>query len=108
MAKKYAELRAKMTPRAKELSEKLYRSHRAEMALAQLREVLALTQEELAQSLDVSQEAVSRMERRPDILVSTLRRVVEAMGGQLEIRAIVPSGTVTLEGLGEAAAGKAR
>jgi len=96
MARKYGELRAKMSPRAKQLSEQLYRQHRAEMALAELREALALTQAELAASLDVSQEAVSRLERRPDMLVSTLRHVVEAMGGELEIRAVLPKATVTL------------
>ena len=101
MARNFKELRAKMTPRAKALSEQLYRQHRAEMALAELREALELTQAELAESLDVSQEAVSRLERRQDMLVSTLRHVVEAMGGHLEIRAVLPKATITLTRLGE-------
>lgn len=101
MAKRFSELEARMSPRAKALSEKLYRQHRAEMAISELREALALTQAELAASLDVSQEAVSRLERRPDMLISTLRHVVEAMGGELEIRAVLPKATVTLTRLGE-------
>ena len=52
------------------------------MALNELREALELTQEQLAELMKVSQVAVSRMERRPDMYVSTLRRVIEAMGGE--------------------------
>ena len=104
MARKFSTLEARMSPRAKELSEKLYRQHRAEMALAELREALDLTQAELAASLNVSQEAVSRLERRPDMLISTLRHVVEALGGKLEIRAVLPGASVELTKLGESSA----
>ena len=98
---KYTQLRAKMSPRAKELSDKLFAKHLEEMAVAQLREALQLTQEQLAESLNISQVAVSRMERRSDMYVSTVRRIVEAMGGELEIHAVFPSGTVRLHRLGE-------
>jgi transcriptional regulator with XRE-family HTH domain len=47
--------------------------------------VLGFTQEELASRLGVQQAAVSRLERRSDITLSSLRRYVEALGGQLEI-----------------------
>jgi len=104
IAKKHAELRAKMPPRAKDFSEKLYRQDRAEMALAELREPLQLTQTALAASLKVSQEAVSRLERRPGLLVSTLRHLIEAIGGELQMRAVLPDGTVKLKNLGESPA----
>lgn len=58
---------------------------REEMALAELRQALQLSQAELAQKLNIQQPAVSRMEKRTDMYVSHLRQVIEAMGGQLEI-----------------------
>jgi len=98
---KYSELRAKMSTHAKELSDKLFAKDLEEMALTQLREALNLTQEQLAESLQISQVAVSRMERRSDMYVSALRRIVEAMGGELEIHAVFPAGTVRVHRLGE-------
>ena len=49
------------------------------------------TQEELAASLGVGQDTVSRIEQRSDVLLSTLRRYVEAMGGELELVARFPN-----------------
>jgi predicted transcriptional regulator len=71
--------------------------------LYQLRKALSLTQEQLAQELGIGQAAVSRLERRPDMYLSTLRRFVEAMGGELEIRARFPAGDVIIEDLATAA-----
>ncbi len=56
--------------------------------LAQLREMLNVSQEVLAERLGMYQSTISKMERRSDMLVSTLRKVVAALGGRLEIRAI--------------------
>jgi transcriptional regulator with XRE-family HTH domain len=67
------------------------------MALDELRAARHLTQAQLAQALGIKQAGVSRFEKRTDLYVSTLRRVVEAMGGELEIRAIFPDhGTVRI------------
>ncbi len=71
-----------------------------EMTMAELRKALDQTQEDLARGLDISQPAVARMERRRDMYVSNLRRVVEALGGELEIRARFPQGTVKITNLG--------
>jgi predicted transcriptional regulator len=63
----------------------------AELAtLKDLRLAVARTQEDLANSLGVGQDTISRIERRSDMLLSTLRRYVEAMGGTLEIVAQFP------------------
>jgi transcriptional regulator with XRE-family HTH domain len=66
------------------------------MALDQLRTARGLTQENLAEILHVNQTAVSKMERRADMYISTLARFVEAMGGTLEIRACFPEGAVRI------------
>ena len=75
-----AKRRAKIEQRANELA-----------TLKELREAVERTQEELAASLGVGQDTVSRIERRSDILLSTLRRYVEAMGGELELVARFPN-----------------
>lgn len=56
-----------------------------EMTLRELRHARKLTQVKLARKLNMSQDAVSRLERRSDVLLSTLRRSVEAMGGDLSL-----------------------
>jgi transcriptional regulator len=56
-----------------------------EMDLREMREASGKTQEEVAAALEATQSEVSRLERRVDHRLSTLRRVVEALGGELEI-----------------------
>jgi DNA-binding XRE family transcriptional regulator len=73
----------------------------AELPLDQLRAARELTQEQLAQSLGVNQAAISKLERRADMYVTTLRKFVEAMGGQLELRAVFAEGSVRITGLGD-------
>jgi DNA-binding transcriptional regulator YiaG len=101
MARNFKELEARMSPerRARILSkaDELTR----EMALDELREALRLTQESLAESLHVNQAAISKVERRTDMLISTLRKIIEAMGGELEIRAILPAGVVRINQFGQ-------
>lgn len=63
-----------------------------------------MSQEELARILGVNQASVSKLERRTDMYIRTLRRFVEAMGGELEITARFPEGCVRIrqfEELGE-------
>ena len=62
------------------------------MALDELREARALTQEQLAETLGVRQATVSKMERRTDMYLSSLRKIIEAMGGELEIQAVFRAG----------------
>lgn len=97
MAKNFKELQAKMPPesrtRAIEKAERMTR----EMALDELREARLLTQEQLAEQLNVRQPAIARMERRTDMYLSTLRSVIKAMGGELDIRAIFPDGIVRIK-----------
>jgi predicted transcriptional regulator len=96
MVKNFRELQAKMSREARARSQAKAEQMAAEMALDELREALKLTQESLAESLHVRQAAISKVERRADMLISTLRKIIEAMGGELEIRAILPTGVVRI------------
>ena len=69
----------------------------AEMALQELRAMRHMTQERLAQVLNVGQAAISKLERRTDMYVSTLADFVRAMGGRLEIWAHFPDGDVRIK-----------
>jgi transcriptional regulator with XRE-family HTH domain len=71
-----------------------------EMSLRDLRQALTLTQERMAETLGIGQDGVSRLEKRSDLLLSTLRTYIEAMGGQLSLIAEFPDREpVTLSGL---------
>jgi transcriptional regulator with XRE-family HTH domain len=93
MAKKFSELRSKMSPEAKAESEREYRRLVEEMPLQKLRNARSLTQQNLAKVLEVNQSEISKIESRTDIYVSTLASYLEAMGGKLEIRAVFPDGS---------------
>jgi transcriptional regulator with XRE-family HTH domain len=75
-----------------------------DMALDELRAARAMTQAELGDKLGLKQAAISRMERRTDVYVSTLAKFAEAMGGRLEIRVLFPDGTVRISQFGDARA----
>ena len=96
MAKPFNTLRKKMSlgaqARAKEQTAKMLK----DLPLYELRTARNMTQENLARTLGVNQAAVSKMERRADMYVSTLREFISAMGGELEITARFPEGSVRI------------
>ncbi|MGB7435778.1 MAG: helix-turn-helix transcriptional regulator [Candidatus Acidiferrum sp.] len=61
-----------------------------EMSLRQLRKARKLTQARVAKALGITQDSVSRLEKRSDLLLSTLRKTVRAMGGEVRIVAEFP------------------
>ncbi len=74
-----------------------------EMTLQELRRARKLTQVSVAKALGITQDSVSRLEKRSDILLSTLRKTIEAMGGNLSLIAEFPDRVpVLLSGLAEA------
>ena len=97
MAKKFAELQARMTPKARAEAGQLLQQHLKEMPLHELRKAQQLSQENLAKRLNINQAAVSKMERRTDMYISTLRDYIRAMGGELEIIAMFPDGQVKID-----------
>ncbi len=96
MARKFSALREKMPAEARERAPAKAREYAEEMALDELREARQMTQEHLAKILCVKQAAVSKMERRADMYVSTLQDFVRAMGGTLRIEAVFPEGRVEI------------
>ena len=73
-----------------------------EMTLRELRRARKLTQVRMAKTLGVTQDGISRLEKRSDLLLSTLRKTVKAMGGDLSLVAQFPDRPpVVLSGIGE-------
>jgi hypothetical protein len=70
-----------------------------EVSLRELRKLAGKTQDRVSEAMSIDQAELSRLERRGDCKVSTLRRFVEALGGQLEIAAVVNGKRVTLRGV---------
>ena len=85
-----------MSPESLERARVLAVKYRAEMPPDLLREAREMTQVHLARILGVNQAAVSKLERRADMYVSTLQSFVKAMGGELKITARFPEGTVEI------------
>lgn len=81
-----------------------------EMTLRELRRARKLTQVRMAKKLGITQDSVSRLEKRSDLLLSTLRKTVKALGGNLSLVAEFPDrAPVVLHGIAEnAASPKAR
>ncbi len=96
MAKKYAELRAKMSPESRGRAHAETEGYLMEMALSELRAARALTQTNLAKKLRKGQPAISKIESSADMYVSTLRDTINAMGGVLEIRAVFPDAAILI------------
>lgn len=82
----------------------------AELAtLKELRIAMELTQKDVAAALHIGQDSVSRLEKRSDMLISTLRSYIESMGGTLEITARFPNKPpITIEHLSDTASDESR
>jgi DNA-binding transcriptional regulator YiaG len=94
MARNFNELRNKMSPQARARSEAAAREAIQALPLSKIRDAQNITQVELAKRLNIDQSAVSKIEHRTDMYLSTLSDVIRAMGGQLELTARFPSGEV--------------
>ena len=101
MAKKFSELRAAMSPAAQQQANKKAKALLSEMPLHELRQARGLSQKMLAEVLNVQQPSIAKMEKRTDMYLSTLRSHIEAMGGELDIIARFPDGTVKISNFTE-------
>ena len=78
-------------------------------SLKDLRQAVEQTQADLAAALGVGQDTISRLEKRSDMLLSTLRRYIESLGGKLELVAQFPNRPpVIIDRIGEVAAPQRR
>lgn len=92
MAKKFKQLTDKMSPKARMAAEVKTQALLSKMALSELREAMEYTQSEIADTMELQQPAVSKIEKNTDMYISTLRRYIESMGGELEIKATFGDG----------------
>lgn len=91
MAKSLNEIMGKLpAARRKKVERRGAELIHAEMTLMQLRKDLNLTQEQMANILEKKQAEVSKFEKRGDMLISTLRAYIRALGGELELVAHLP------------------
>jgi transcriptional regulator with XRE-family HTH domain len=86
----------KLSPESRARIDAKVREMEAEMLLAELRKLADLTQAEVAASLGISQPEISRLEGQDDMQISTLAKLVRALGGELEISVKLPNGRVKL------------
>ena len=97
MAKRFRTLLEKMPAGRQELIRDRANAVLIEMALQDLRQSRNLTQQELAEQLGLNQPALSKMERQSDMHISTLRRILGAMGGRLKLVAEFPDTEVVID-----------
>jgi DNA-binding XRE family transcriptional regulator len=89
-------LREKMGPKRVAKAKARARKFQAEMLLTELRKLEGVTQVELARKLGIKQPAISQLEQQDDMQISTLQRMVQALGGVLEITVRLPGGEYRL------------
>ena len=97
----FAELRAKMSPEARVLAEQKAREFRRDINLTMLRQALDLTQVQVAKKMRVKQPEVAKIEKRADMLLSTLAATLRAMGAELKIIASFPDHDIHIQSLGK-------
>ncbi len=100
-ARRWSDIREerKLPPEAIARAERDAHRDLLEMTLRSLRETMGLTQEQMAELTEMSQSQLSRVEHRDDHLLSTLRRYIEALGGEIEVVAVVKGKRIRLRGV---------
>jgi DNA-binding XRE family transcriptional regulator len=95
----FDKLRQSMSHESQKRVQKKLFQLRQEMALAEVRKAQSLTQAELAEMLHIKQAALARLENRTDMYISSLRKYITALGGELDIVARFPEGEVHIQNL---------
>ena len=91
---KWSELKATLPPDSIARIDARFRETMSRLRLSDIREAVGRTQVELAAQLKLGQASVSKIEGAADMYLSTLRRYIEALGGELVVSARFPEGTV--------------
>ena len=103
MARNFKELESKMRPESLARAKSRAKEMMAEMLLSELRHAAGLTQEELAAALGIKQPSLSQLESQEDMQIGTLRRLIRALGGELELIAHMPGGAIRIRQFNDAA-----
>lgn len=109
MARSFNTLKKKLPAESKARIEERVKTALAEMPLAELRQARKFTQQQIAETMNIKQASVSKMESQTDMYISTIRKYIQAMGGELEIIAKFPEGNIsvdTFEGIMQTEAGE--
>jgi transcriptional regulator with XRE-family HTH domain len=89
-------LRKGMTPDARRRATLKAREMMVEMLISEIRREAGFTQEQVAEVLGIRQPSLSKLESQDDMQISTLRKIVNALGGELEIIAHMPAGDIRI------------
>lgn len=92
-------LKESMSAQSQERIKKKLNQLHQEMALSEVRKAMSLTQTDLAEVLHIKQAALARLENRTDMYISSLRKYITALGGELDIVARFPDGDVHIQNL---------
>jgi transcriptional regulator with XRE-family HTH domain len=105
MAKSFDELAKRtVTEKTRQRAAARARELLGELLLSEIRERAGKSQQQLADALGIKQPTLSKLEKQSDMQISTLRRIVKALGGELEVSARFPAGTVKIEPFNDPAA----
>lgn len=98
MAKSFDELVKKTaTKRTRDKAAARAQELLGELLLCEVRQMAGKSQQEVAELLGIKQPSLSKLEKQKDMQISTLRKIVNALGGELEVLARFPKGTVRIE-----------
>ena len=96
MAHKFEKLKKQMKPENLQRAQAKTKEMMAEMLLSEIRREVGLTQQDLAETVGVKQPSLSKLESQDDMQISTLGRLIKALGGQLELIAHMPGGDIRI------------
>lgn len=96
MPRNFRELEAQMAPERLARAEIKAKEIITDMLLAEIRNQVGLTQKELAATLEIKQPSLSKIESQDDMKIGTLIRIIEALGGELELIVHLPGGDIRL------------
>ena len=103
MAKSFDELvKRTTTKKTRQLAAARTRELLGELLLSEIRELAGKSQRQVADVLGIKQPSLSKLEKQSDMQISTLRRIVNALGGELEVVARFPAGTVKIDQFNQA------
>jgi len=94
--RKFSTLRERMKPTQRDRANARVKELQTEMLLSELRKYSGKTQQEVAEALGITQPGLSKMEKQTDMQITTLDRIIESLGGKLEIVAHMPNADVVL------------